>query len=91
MPHYDYTCAHCHVEFIDVLLPIARRNEPTESPCPACGTGTLERVIAAPRIGDAMRQGRTNLPSAWTDKLSEIKSKHRRSTINVPAPARREI
>jgi len=92
MPMYDYRCRHCDAVFLDVLLPIAQREQPTQEPCPLCEhTETVELCVSAPNIGDAMRLGRTQLPSAWTDKLSQIKSKHHRSTMHVPVPGKRMI
>jgi hypothetical protein len=78
--------------FDDVLLPITRRDEPLTETCPSCnGVNTIVHVIGAPNIGDAVRLGRLHLPSTWTDKLAKIKQKHHRSTMNVPAPGKREI
>ena len=33
MPTYDYRCEKCGNEFEDFYLPMAKRAEPTESPC----------------------------------------------------------
>lgn len=90
--YFDYTCTSCHEVFADIFLESDDRDVPTQEPCPACNTAhTIERLWAAPRIGDSVRQGRTNLPSSWTDKLKEMKTKHRHNTIKVPAPRQREI
>lgn len=92
MPMYDYVCRHCESTFADVLVSIADRDTPTQEPCPICQTtGTIERCASSPNIGDAVRLGRTQLPSAWTDKLSQIKSKHYKSTMHVPTPGKREV
>lgn len=92
MPNYDYHCNECQVDFIDIQLPIADRNLPCEEPCPSCNaTGTIERILSAPAIGDSVRLGRTGFSSSWTDHLAQMKSKHLHSTIKVPAPGRREI
>lgn len=91
MPNYDYQCSTCQTIIDDVFLKIADRHHPTTQPCPHCGETTLELMAAAPHVGDAVRQGRTNLPSSWTDKLKEMQSKHYRNTIKVPSPARREV
>lgn len=91
MPRYDFMCATCAFVVEDVQLPIADRQYPTTQPCPQCGATTIELCAAAPYVGDAIRQGRTHLPSTWTDKLHRIKSSHRHSTIKIPAPAQREV
>lgn len=92
MPMYDYWCQNCHATFDDILLPISRREEPTTEPCPVCnGEHTIIITVGAPNIGDAVRIGRINLPSSWTDKLQQIKDKHYKSTMHVPTPGRREI
>lgn len=92
MPMYDYRCSNCNKQFIDVLLPITRRDEPLHEACPSCNIqGAIEHMPGAPGIGDAVRLGRANLPTAWTDKLANMKSNYHRSTINVPSPGKREI
>ena len=92
MPMYDYQCRNCDQQFTDVFLPISRRDEPIAEACPTCDVaGTIELCAASPGIGDAMRLGRTNLPSGWTDKLTDMKKNYRHNTINVPAPGKREI
>lgn len=92
MPVYDYECTACGYVIPDKHIAYADRDVPTHEPCPHCGTcHTLERLASAPNIGDAVRLGRTQLPSSWTDKLSKIKSKHHRSTMHVPTPGKREI
>ena len=91
MPNYSFRCSACESVYEDIQLPISERNGPVSEPCPSCSReGTIERVYGAPFIGDSIRQGRMNLPSSWTDKLADIKSKHIRSTIKIPSPARRE-
>lgn len=92
MPMYSYTCRQCHNLFSDILLPIEQRLVPLSEPCPTCeATDCIELCVAAPALGDAFRLGRTQLPSAWTDKLSQIKDKHYKSTIRVPTPGKREV
>lgn len=89
---FDYQCTSCGFLAEDIFIDTEDRDIPTQEPCPECGTdGTIQRLIGAPFLGDSVRQGRMNLPSTWTDKLSEMKSKHRHSTIKVQAPAKREI
>ena len=80
---YDFECSACGLVITDVHLLIADRDYPTTQPCPQCDQSqTLERLAAAPAIGDSYRLGRRDLPSTWTDTLKRIKSKHRHSTIN---------
>lgn len=89
MPNYDFKCTACDFVAEDIQLVIADRDLPCTEPCPLCEcVGTIIRVISAPHIGDAMRQGRTHLPTTWTNKLAEMKSKHRRSTIAIPSSKR---
>lgn len=91
MPNYDFTCTACGLYVEDVQLPMDNRDDPTLENCPSCNAAsTIQRVWAAPNIGDSVRSGRTNMPSTWANKLSEIKSKHRHSTIKVPS-AKREL
>lgn len=91
MPTYDYVCTSCNFVAEDIQCRIDDRKIPTTEPCPECGELTVELAVSAPHIGDAMQLGRLNLPSSWTDKLSEMKTKHRRNTIKVPSPAKREF
>lgn len=89
---YDYLCQNCNTTFEDILLPISRREEPLAEPCPVCnGTSTVVHLPGAPNVGDSVRIGRLNLPSGWTDKLTQIKQKHYKSTMHVPTPGKREV
>lgn len=89
MPNYDFTCTACGFVAEDIQLRIADRDLPCTEPCPDCGcVDTITRVVAAPFVGDATRQGRISLPTTWTNKLAEMKSKHRRSTITLPSSKR---
>jgi len=92
MPMYDYQCTHCEAIIEDIMLPYDQRDIPLTEPCPYCAqVNTVQRLISAPNIGDSVRLGRLHLPSAWTDKLSQIKAKHHRSTMRVPTPGKREL
>lgn len=92
MPLYDYHCTACNEYMTDINLAIAQRDIPITEPCPVCNASdTIERLVSSPHIGDAVRQGRMDLPSTWTDKLSQIKAKHHRSTMHIPTPGKREI
>ena len=82
MPNYTFACTACDFYEEDVQLMIASRDYPTMQPCPQCqAVDTIERVLQAPFIGDAVRQGRMNLPNSWSDKLTKMKDIHRGSTI----------
>lgn len=89
---YDYFCNACNTVIEDILLPYSQCDLPLDEPCPLCeATKSIERLPAAPAIGDAMRLGRTQLPSTWTDKLARIKQHNYKSTMHVPTPGKREI
>ena len=45
MPTYAYRCEADGI--VDVVLPIAQRNQPRD--CPSCG-GTMRRLLTSPRI-----------------------------------------
>ena len=56
MPTYDYRCEKCGNEFED-FLPMAKRAEPTESPCkkdtgtfPSINIGVDEQVVCGGKI-----------------------------------------
>lgn len=71
---------------------MAQRDVPLSEPCPLCNASdSIERLAAAPALGDAFRLGRTHLPSTWTDKLARMKKNNYKSTIHVPEPGKREI
>ena len=92
MPTYDFKCNACGEFILDIVIPIADRDVPLSEPCPLCNaSSSIERLAAAPALGDAFRLGRANLPTTWTDKLARIKKNNLRSTINVPQPGKREI
>lgn len=84
MPTYVYSCQNpdCGFYFEAVTL-IADRHNATKKKCTECGKKKIELVPAAPVIGDATRLGVKKLPNWWTDKLSNMKSKHAGSTIKV--------
>ncbi len=92
MPMYDYQCRNCNQQYTDVFLSITNRDNPTIEACSICGVvGKIERCVAAPGIGDAIRLGRMNLPTTWTDKLTNMKKNYLHSTIKVPSPGKREV
>ena len=83
MPYYDYKCEKCGHEF-EENLKIAERDTPTEQPCrfPTCG-GEVRMVYAKPYIGDPWHHSGKKVDEGFKDRLREIKSSHRGSTINV--------
>ena len=83
MPYYDYKCEKCGHEF-EENLKIAERDTPTEQPCrfPTCG-GEVRMVYAKPHIGDPWHHSGKKVDEGVKDRLREIKSSHRGSTINV--------
>ena len=83
MPYYDYKCEKCGHEF-EENLKIAERDTPTEQPCwfPTCG-GEVRMVYAKPHIGDPWHHSGKKVDEGFKDRLREIKSSHRGSTINV--------
>lgn len=92
MPMYDFMCTACDARFEDVQLTIANRDVPTTEPCPLCDAPqSIERCVSSPHVGDAIRVGRSTLPSGWTDRLQQIKSTHHRSTMHVPTPRHRQV
>lgn len=83
MPMYDYRCTSCDHQLTDVMVKIADRDRATTEPCPACGKLTVERCFAAPGVSYTINNGGLKTPDGFKDILRDIKSKHRRSTINV--------
>ena len=91
MPTYDYRCEKCGNEFED-FLPMAKRAEPTESPCeqivlgqiqasPNCG-GEVTQLITAPGFAyDTI--GAKKPDASFNDKLKEIKNAHYESNVNI--------
>lgn len=72
MPLYDYQCNSCG-DLQTKLLPIDRRMEPTESPCPVCNSiRTINMKINAPAIGYSHGLKTTE---SFNDKLKDMKSK----------------
>ena len=96
MPTYDYRCEKCGNEFED-FLPMAKRAEPTESPCTQqipqtkhmnfeCG-GKINQVPgstpAAFAYDNIASPGHPKKPPSWmTDKLKEIKKQQVKSTMS---------
>ena len=88
MPTYDYKCEKCEHEF-EEFLTIARRNEPTETPCerqlhrasPICG-GEIKMKAVAPGIGDPLKMGLIKPDGRYVEKLKEIKKNHPLGTVS---------
>jgi len=87
MPTYDYECVECDFEFEDIL-PIAKRNEPLESPCPECN-GKIKMKVACPtfvydNISGTTAKGHRKKPDeAFTDHLKQMKRNYPGSKMNV--------
>ena len=89
MPTYDYKCEKCEHEF-EEFLTIARRNEPTETPCerqvhraaPICG-GEIKMKTVAPGIGDPLKMGIKKPDGRYVEKLKEIKKNHPLCTVSA--------
>ena len=89
MPTYDYKSEKCEYEF-EEFLTIARRNEPTETPCerqvhraaPICG-GEIKMKTVAPGIGDPLKMGLKKPDGRYVEKLKEIKKNHPLGTVSA--------
>ena len=89
MPTYDYKCEKCGHEF-EEMLPISRRNEPTEVSCerqlhrasPICG-GEIKIKVVAPGIGDPLKMGLKKPDGRYVEKLKEIKKNHPLGTVSA--------
>ena len=79
----------CEYEF-EEFLTIARRNEPTETPCerqvhraaPICG-GEIKMKTVAPGIGDPLKMGIKKPDGRYVEKLKEIKKNHPLGTVSA--------
>ena len=87
MPTYDYKCEKCGNEF-EEFLPMAKRTEPTETPCPEINCdgkvnqfpGSSPTAFAYDNISSP---GHTKKPPSWmTDKLKEIKKNQPKATMS---------
>ena len=78
MPTYDYRCEKCGHEF-EIMLPIARRNEPVETPCaresPVCGGEVKQIIVKASGFAyDNIRTKHSKkVPGWYTDKIKDMK------------------
>lgn len=73
MPMYSYFCSECGHSFDD-LKTVSARREPTEKPCPKCGTeGTVDMQIHAAAITSSDGNFLSKVPDGFKDRLREIK------------------
>ena len=71
MPIYEYHCESCNYEF-EELLPVSKRDEPLESPCPECDEKNIRKGISIPLTGaDANLTIEKQCPG-FTKKMEEI-------------------
>ena len=87
MPTSDYECVECYYKF-ETMLPIARRDEPLESPCPECN-GEIKKKIATPMFvydnvsGTTAKGHRKKPDEAFSDHLKQMKRNYPGSNMNV--------
>lgn len=78
MPIYDYGCHECETVF-EKFMPISKRLDPVNSPCPNCGKENCVHImIGAPAVhysfmSSSSVQASKKTPEAFKDKLREIK------------------
>ena len=76
MPTYDYRCEKCGHEF-EIMLPIARRNEPVETPCaresPVCGGEVKQIIVSASGLADPVRLGIRKPDDGFKDMMRRMK------------------
>ena len=72
MPAYDYFCKGCENQF-EQVLPMARREEPTNDPCPECGHLTVIKMITGTTNIDIVKvKGRSLMDSGVRDRLDKM-------------------
>jgi len=83
MPYYDYVCEKCGHRF-EENLKIAERDIPTKQSCKLedC-EGKVNMSFSTPHIGDPWHHAGKKVDEGFKDKLRDIKSRHKHSTINV--------
>jgi putative FmdB family regulatory protein len=82
MPTYDYKCENCG-DTQELILTIARMNEPVDTPCPKCDEVAVKRhITGASRIVSGTGSG-LNFSSGWNDILKGVQSGHPRSNLNT--------
>lgn len=83
MPLYEFKCTSCSHIF-EKFLSIADRNTPLEEECPNCkNTGTVEKMLSAPPMGDPVRMGLIKPPGGFRDVLQKIHERTPGSVLNV--------
>ena len=71
MPIYEYHCESCEFEF-EELLPVSKRDEPLESPCPECNEKNIRKGISVRLTGaDANLTLEKQCPG-FTKKMEQI-------------------
>ena len=80
MPNYDYHCEQCEYTWED-FLPIARRNDPCEKPCPICCGGPVKKLIGSPAIVDPVLIGVKRPITGFQKRLREIAQSHKSKNI----------
>jgi len=81
MPTYDYFCQDCDHRFTEIST-VANREEPTKSPCPACGKEqSIKILIGASHIGDVIALGVRKHPTEFKEVIQKIKSNVKHNTI----------
>lgn len=82
MPTYDYICGECK-DVREMILPMSRRNEPTEEPCPKCGAKAVTQKIGSGGIGDAVRMGLQKPPAGFNEVLRNISKVSPNNTMKI--------
>ena len=76
MPTYDYRCEKCGHEF-EIMLPIARRKEPVETPSaresPVCGGEVKQIIVSASGLADPVRLGIRKPDDGFKDMMRRMK------------------
>ena len=74
MPTYDYKCKKCGELYLDQMLPIANRLDPTKLECTTCDEKAIVLMLGKPGMGDSVRLGIKRPQSDVIDKMKDIKS-----------------
>jgi len=74
MPLYEYYCAKCLHAF-DEILPVSKRKEPTEQPCPECGVEEVCKGVSVTTMGaDVTLTPNKRTGGDWNKLMSKMKS-----------------
>ena len=82
MPTYTYSCKSCGHAF-EEFHRMDNRKTPESNPCPNCGALEISQTINKITIGDSVNLGVRKLPTAFKERLSEIKSNSPGSVIKT--------